>query len=668
MFKRLFAVTFLGLLAACGGGGGGDDSAQGSSAGASGEALSFTPQTLSSTYESGTAPYVSVRAELRDLEAVRGKDVYVVIVDSDHVLLGAPMGQGFNVNAYQVGVTLSPTLAVGRHQGKLEIRLCQDAACSAQFAGSPSYLPYDLTVTEAAKLAATVRDSADGTMTAGGSAPPGTYVNVTGNQLDWTASTATSWLRVTSGTGTGAGQFQVSYQTAGMTPGDYTGSVTVSSKNGQRVELPFSLLVTPDAAGFKLLPSDYGVGFASTPTGSALSRTLHITDDRNNDIRWRASSSASWLKVTANGRTGADKGTLELSADPASLPNGAVSYATVAVRGQVSPKVAAAEIRVALWKDSNGAASMVRLPLNYENITADPIRPYIYASKGDTTVDVYNAYTGQKIKTIANAVTASAGAMAASPDGSRLFVLDVTTKKLSVIDLDTQAVATTWTVNYVANASDTLIAMRPGNKEVVLLGRGDAYTDGRSLGTIPALTSAYTPLSYSVSEDGRRLLATDSRISPATFYAIDLKYSDANGGSLISMQLGSRSNVAGSSNGTDVAVNADGSLAVTASGNPYACPLLDASTLEFLGYLPHGDAYPNNVEFTADEKIVCGISGLYASSDFWVHKRNVTGQIGYKVAGYARVMIDRQMVVTPDGLIVAALTNDPYLAFVAIGP
>lgn|GEM_PF-6918598 len=667
MFKQLFAVGFLGLLAACGGGGG-SDSPQGSSSGDTGEALSFTPQTLSSTYQSGAAPYLSARAELRNFETVRGKDVYVVIVDSDHVLLSAPKSQGLNVTSYEIGVTLSPTLSVGRHQGKLEIRLCQDPACSAQFAGSPSYLPYDLTVTESAKLAATVRDSADASMVTGGSAPSATYVNVAGNQLDWTASTATSWLKIASGKGSGAGQFQVSYQASGMTPGDYTGSVTVSSKDGQQVEIPFSLLIAPDAAGFRLLPSDYGVGFASTPTGSALSRSLLVTDDRDNDVRWRASSSASWLKVTASGRTGAGKRTLELSADPDGLPNGAVSYATVAVRGEVSPKVAAAEIRVALWKDSNGAASMVRLPLDYENIVADPIRPYIYASKGDTTVDIYNAYTGQKIKTIANAVTTGAGAMAASPDGSRLFVLDVPTNKMSVINLDTQAVAATWTVTYGSSAYDTLIAMRPGNQEVVLLGRGDAYSDGRSLGTIPALASAYIPLSYGVSQDGRRLLAINSGVSPATIYAIGLKYSDANGGSLISTLLSSSWNVAGSSNGRDVAVNADGSLAASASGAPYACPLLDVPTLDFLGYLPHGDAYPNNVEFTADDKIVCGISGWYASEDFWVHKRNANTQVGYKVAGYARALKDRQMVVTPDGMVVAALTDDPYLAFVAIGP
>ena len=40
---------------------------------------------------------------------------------------------------------------------------------------------------------------------------------------------------------------------------------------------------------------------------------------------------------------------------------------------------------------------------------------------------------------------------------------------------------------------------------------------------------------------------------------------------------------------------------------------------------------------------------------------------GYKVAGYARALKSRQMVVTPDGLIVVAQTDDPLLAFVPIG-
>ena len=61
----------------------------------------------------------------------------------------------------------------------------------------------------------------------------------------------------------------------------------------------------------------------------------------------------------------------------------------------------------------------------------------------------------------------------------------------------------------------------------------------------------------------------------------------------------------------------------------------------FIGALPGGEAYPNNVEVTSDGRPTCGISGWYAASDFWVH--------------------------SPAGALLVALTDDPVIAFVPIG-
>jgi len=40
----------------------------------------------------------------------------------------------------------------------------------------------------------------------------------------------------------------------------------------------------------------------------------------------------------------------------------------------------------------------------------------------------------------------------------------------------------------------------------------------------------------------------------------------------------------------------------------------------------------------------------------------------FKVAGYARELKIRKLVVTPDGFVVVTLTNDPSLVLVPIGP
>jgi hypothetical protein len=124
----------------------------------------------------------------------------------------------------------------------------------------------------------------------------------------------------------------------------------------------------------------------------------------------------------------------------------------------------------------------------------------------------------------------------------------------------------------------------------------------------------------------------------------------------------------------DTAVNKQGTRSYEASGGGmnvpgrYRCAVTDAVSGILIGALPGGDAYPNNVEVTNDGRAICGIAGWYTASDFWVHSPAGALLQGYKIAGYAKAMKDGQMVVTPDGLVVVALTDDPLIAFVPIGP
>lgn len=126
--------------------------------------------------------------------------------------------------------------------------------------------------------------------------------------------------------------------------------------------------------------------------------------------------------------------------------------------------------------------------------------------------------------------------------------------------------------------------------------------------------------------------------------------------------------VNGSSNGRDIAVSGDAGRLYTASGAPYSCTSVDPASLAYVGSLPGGDAYPNNVEVTRDGRVICGISGVYSSADFWVHSPAGALLGSYKIGGSAGTLKASNMVVTPDGLVVVALTDGAVLAFVPIGP
>jgi len=420
-----------------------------------------------------------------------------------------------------------------------------------------------------------------------------------------------------------------------------------------------AVTVTINADQRRLLPSVWGIGMASTPTGQVLTRTLQVRDNFDLGLAWTATSDANWLTVTGSGRTDGASA-LVLTADPSGLPNGQLSLARVTLSSSQAG-VAPAVVRVALWKDATGAVAMQKLPLNRQVLVADTIRPYVYTHAGGTDVEVYNAYTGQKIATLGN-VGAALGAMAVSPDGSLLYAADTANRVVKRVNLDTGLTVDSWTLSAATTSSDTALVTRTNGVDVLVMGDGGAYAAGRRLGTVGSGES------HAATPDGRTLVWQNSGVSPASAGALSLDYSEVNGGTLMAADAkGAPWFYNSSSNGRDIAVSPDGTRVYTATGAPYRCTVLAGSDMSVIGSLPGGDAYPNNVEVTSDGRVICGISGWYSSSDFWVHSAAGALIQGYKVAGYAREIKARQMVVTPDGLIVATLTDDPVLAFVAIG-
>lgn len=87
----------------------------------------------------------------------------------------------------------------------------------------------------------------------GGSTPTSQIVTISKNtprQVSWKASDNASWLSASpaSGTMTTSGQVAVAVNTAGLSAGTYSASLTVSLSKGGTVTLPVTLTVAPSAA------------------------------------------------------------------------------------------------------------------------------------------------------------------------------------------------------------------------------------------------------------------------------------------------------------------------------------------------------------------------------------------------------------------------------------
>lgn len=236
---------------------------------------------------------------------------------------------------------------------------------------------------------------------------------------------------------------------AGLRPGTYTGTVTVSACTqpqgcGQVVPAPqvvnVSYEVRPNQPVAAISASARGVAFSEIPGAWRLLRSLTVSDSAASPVAWRASADAPWVTVTRGGTRG---GELAIQADTASLADLAEGFhqATVTIEPDDPGAAQPETVRVGLYKSSAPRATRVTVPADVTGVfsIADPIRPMFYQGGGDSLV-AYHAYTGQATG-ILRLPGHSFKTMTASDDGTWLYLLDDTAGlRIIVVNLDTFSV------------------------------------------------------------------------------------------------------------------------------------------------------------------------------------------------------------------------------------
>ena len=228
----------------------------------------------------------------------------------------------------------------------------------------------------------------------------------------------------------------------------YTSTATFAATvNGDTItrQVPMTVRIKPH----RLFVHDTGVALLSSPTLARLGASVTVRENRGLPAAWTATSDQPWLTLThASGAAGE---AFQMTANPASLSNNAISYANVTVTSG-TPGVTNTEIvRVGLYKTSTAppaqsTASVVSGPI-MSGIVADPVRPYVYMSHGTTTVETYNIYTGALVQTFTADAGSKLGSLAVDDDGSRLYAADHGTISIRVFDIDagTPAFIANWT-------------------------------------------------------------------------------------------------------------------------------------------------------------------------------------------------------------------------------
>jgi len=485
-----------------------------------------------------------------------------------------------------------------------------------------------------------------------------------GGALPFTVTSDVPWLSATpsSGAVNDAGALlRVRFNRGALPAGTHQGKLTVRAATDHdtvTAEIPVTLTLEglpPEAEPRRLVASEGGVAFASTPGPSLLARTLSVTDTGGDAIAWTATADAAWLSVTPSGST---PGALVVTADPSGLAADAVHEATVTLSA-ATPGVAPEQVRVGLWVGSAAPATSIALPLDLRVLAVDPVRPYAYLHARGDALTVLNLHTGEVVATVPGVGTAL-GAMAVSTDGARLWVADGPAGALVPVALPALVKGTPVPDPYASLT--TLRAIRTRGRERLLLGSGDVLDVVSGVRTEAAFFGAFSPLA--ASRDGRRMAVLSNYTSSADFHAYSIETNPLDVTRVLTAQVAYGH---AGDNGTSVALSPDGVRMYTACGAPYVFGVygLSESGATALTPLP-ASPYPGAVDVAWDGRVAGTAATSSSSTDLWIYPGDgTTVPLATHVLGEGSAEVRaQQLAFSGDGLRIIGLTDAPAVRIV----
>ncbi len=445
---------------------------------------------------------------------------------------------------------------------------------------------------------------------------------------------------------------------AELTEGVYDGEI-IFTATVMDEEISATLDVEVLASKHLLLVPDSGVALSKFVTVDKLSHSVDILDSYGlTSTNWIATTSAPWITVTAAGTI---SDVLTITADAAGLTVDTLHTATITVSSSDAGIENSQTINVGFWVGSSDPAASTSINATYSKVTSDPVRPYVYLNAGGTSIDVYNVYDQSSVTTI-SAVGTTLGEMEVSADGQYLYVADTNDDSVIIIDLDNTSNRSSWTSTDSLAAGFTL--SKTNDRELLISGYGNLYDAQTGTLYVGDAHRSYYGFNYlDASLFGNRFCAVNSGISPYTVTCYDLNYSSYSDQVLVSMIDGAVPHGTGS-NGRDVALNNEGTIAYTASGAPYVFIPINIDTMTVGVNLP-ADSYPTAVEIGPDNALHGASSSSYGPTDIWIYESSGILRTSDYISGYTDEILDRALAISGDGFISIAITSNPSVAFVS---
>jgi hypothetical protein len=153
-----------------------------------------------------------------------------------------------------------------------------------------------------------------------------------GGSLVWTAATSAAWLSVSPAYGTTPANLQVSVASSTLTPGNYSGTITVTSLGAGTTTASITVSLTVVAPPPLLVVSPSTLNFTALKGGAATAQTLAVTNGGFGSFGWTASSDSTWLTISP--ASGSTPQNMIVTANPSGLATGSYTgHITVTATG-----------------------------------------------------------------------------------------------------------------------------------------------------------------------------------------------------------------------------------------------------------------------------------------------------------------------------------------------
>jgi hypothetical protein len=508
-------------------------------------------------------------------------------------------------------------------------------------------------------------------------------ISVTGQNIQWDVSADQPWIKLNKSSGTGDGTVSVWVDPTGLAFDNYSGNVNVYDPVSGITK---SVLVMMTIEDHRLYVPRNGVALTSVPGFSHLSQSLRITDNGGILTNWAAVSDQAWLSLSpANGTT--DE-MLTLSATTEALSPG-IHYATVTIDPDNESTIANNQIiRVGLYISLNAPPALTSIALVMPNVTqsttpdinvglaSDPIRPYVYVAQNDSSIQVYNSYSGilENTFTVADA---SLTELVPASDGSFLYVVDRANGAIVPINLDTGTVGAAWygvpssmlPIRGSSLPRPNLVYARPNGIPVLLtVGRqmlnvtnGEILTDFRA-----PKGPSYSQANLAANSCGTSLFIQSSGTNSHSLTRYALTYRNNT-----PMVVPTHS-VSEYGFGFDVSVNEDCTKLYSVNGDGYTSVIAyDELDLSINSYLTFTNQWINNVENDWQGRVFASTNVSFGSDpDTYVFQQNAT--VPSAVSGAVSEPHTRRLVLSSDGARMITINGysslNRTLSFVDVAP